>query len=278
MASPPAYKAGVPLATKPLECTSTPANAFITVVYAFIIEIPRKVMRFGKARNSHDTIMYAINGWASWGFYNGWDAERQPQDIYINCKLRLNNCIACLFSGRIKKSLMNALNVELQDVLIEHAALFPPSESTYALHEIIHVASQIPKIGPPRFNCLFMFERVNLFLKRMVKNKHHHMGSIMKAYAKEEFITQSIGYNFTTLKNFITTVSCIPSDYNIVKKIINSFNNLHIEEDNVMYSLPNCRVHELRGIDSFCSLDDVMSHNLMTSLACIARDHSVLGQ
>ena len=45
-----------------------------------------------------------------------------------------------------------------------------------------------------------------------------------------------------------------------------------------MYSLPNCRVHELRGIDSFCSLDDVMSHNLMTSLACIARDHSVLGQ
>ena len=47
-------------------------------------------MRFGKARNSHDTIMYAINGWASWGFYKGLDAERHhPQDIYINCKLRL---------------------------------------------------------------------------------------------------------------------------------------------------------------------------------------------
>ena len=59
---------------------------------------------------------------------------------------------------------------ELQDCLIEHAALFPPSESTYALHELIHCCSQIDEIGPPRFNCLFMFERVNLFLKRMVKN------------------------------------------------------------------------------------------------------------
>ena len=234
-------------------------------------------MRFGKARNSHDTIMYAINGWASWGFYGGWEADRQPSDPYINSKLRLYNCIASLFSGRIKKSLITSMNVELQDALIEHAALFPPSECTYALHEIIHVTSQINKIGPPRFNCLFMFERVNLFLKRMVKNKNHHMGSIIKAYAKEEFITQSIGYNFTALKKFVTTVSCIPTDYNIVRKILTSFNNLHIENDNVMYSLPNCRVHEMRGLDSINAIDDVMSNNLMTSLASIARNHSVLG-
>jgi hypothetical protein len=59
-------------------------------------------MRFGKVRNSHDTIMYAINGWASWGFYLGWDEVRQPHDIYINSKLRLFNCIAGLYSGRIK--------------------------------------------------------------------------------------------------------------------------------------------------------------------------------
>ena len=122
-----------------------------------------------------------------------------------------------------------------------------------------------------------MFERVNLFLKRMVKNKNHHMGSIIKAYAKEEFITQSIGYNFTALKKFVTTVPCIPTDYNIVRKILTSFNNLHIENDNVMYSLPNCRVHEMRGLDSINAIDDVMSNNLMTSLASIARNHSVLG-
>ena len=64
-------------------------------------------MKYGKARNSHDTIMYAINGWAAWGFYKGWDDLniRLPEDIYIETKLKLYNCIACLFSGRIKKKL-----------------------------------------------------------------------------------------------------------------------------------------------------------------------------
>ena len=79
---------------------------------SFSIEIPRKVMKYGKARNSHDTIMYAINGWAAWGFYKGWDmlTTRQPEDIYINSKLRLYNCLASLFSGRIKKSTLIGLN------------------------------------------------------------------------------------------------------------------------------------------------------------------------
>jgi len=112
----------------------------------------------------------------------------------------------------------------------------------------------------------------------MVKNKNHHMGSIIKAYSKEEFITQSIGYNFIGLKSFLKTVCCIPSDYNIVKKILTAFNNLHIESDNEMYSLPNCRVHELRGPATPYALDDEMSNNVMTSLACIARDNSVLGK
>ena len=165
----------------------------------------------------------------------------------------------------------------MQDCLIEHSALFPPSESTHALHELIHVALQIHKIGPPRFNCLFMYERVNLFLKRMVKNKHNHMGSIIKAYAKEEFITQQIGYSFKALKKFIKTMSCIPSDYNIVKKILTSFNNLHVENDNVMYSLPNCRVHELRGNGYVCVLDEETSSELIEALAAISRDHCVLG-
>ena len=224
-------------------------------------------------------IMYAINGWAAWGFYKGWDDLniRLPEDIYIETKLKLYNCIACLFSGRIKKESLHSLNTELQSALIEHAALLPPSESTYALHELIHVASQICNVGPPRFNCLFMFERVNLFLKRMVKNKNHHMGSIIKAYAKEEIITQQLGYNFLALKKFIKTMSCIPSDYNVVKKILTSFNNLHIERDNVMYSLPNCNVHELRGNECVCLLDEGTSGDLIKALAAIARDHSVLG-
>ena len=184
---------------------------------AYTIEIPNKILRRGQARNSHDTIMYAINGWASWGFYNTNIFERRREaDIYISVKLRLFNCIASLFSGRIKKSSLVSMNQELQNTLIEHSMLFPPSESTYALHEIIHVCSQIEKTGPPRFNCLFMFERVNLFLKRMIKNKHHHMASIIKSYASEEFICQTIGLNFKCLSKVVKIMSCMPSNYNIV--------------------------------------------------------------
>ncbi len=91
----------------------------------------------------------------------------------------------------------------------EHSYLLPPSESTYALHEIIHVCSQIEETGPPRFNCLFMFERVNLFFKRMIKNKHHHMASIIKSYASEEFICQTVGFNFKCLTKVVEIMSCI---------------------------------------------------------------------
>ena len=49
---------------------------------------------------------------------------------------------------------------------MEHSALFAPCEQTYALHELIHIVDQIPKIGPAKFNSLFTFEWVNATLKK----------------------------------------------------------------------------------------------------------------
>ena len=76
-------------------------NRFKHVLGAYSIEIPRAViMRFGKARNSHDTIQYAINGWAAWGHYNTHiTARSKASDKYVNSKLRLFDCIGSLFSG-----------------------------------------------------------------------------------------------------------------------------------------------------------------------------------
>ncbi len=256
-------------------------NRFKHVLGAFSLEIPKRVLRFGKARNSHDTIQYAINGWAAWGHYNTHiTARSKPSDKYVLSKLRLFNCIGTLFSGRFKKSNLSLINKELEDCLIEHAALFPPSECTYALHELIHVGTQIIKVGPPRFNSLFMFERVNLFLKRMIKNKNSHAASIIKAYAKEEFITQIVGFNFQRLVKIINTLSCMPSNYNLVKKILSSFNNIHVDRDAgkyVIYSIPNCRVHELRGDFSIIYCDDEQRLNVSSALASLARTDSVLG-
>ena len=43
-----------------------------------------------------------------------------------------------------------------------------------------------------------------------------------------------------------------------------------------MYSLPNCRVHELRGEEHFFSLDITLSNQLMCALASLSRTNSVL--
>jgi len=74
------------------------------VLGAYSIEIPKcSILRFGKARNSHDTIKYAINGWAVWGHYDT-DVTGPPKQSakYVNSKLRLFNCIGALFSGNHK--------------------------------------------------------------------------------------------------------------------------------------------------------------------------------
>ena len=173
------------------------------------------------------------------------------------------------------------MNKEIEYCFIEHSALFSPSESTYALHELIHVGAQIEVTGPPRFNSLFMFERVNLYLKRMIKNKNSHAASIIKAYGKQEFITQIIGYKFDRLSKIIEILSCMPTNYNLVKKIVSSFTNIHVDRDNgkyIIYSLPNCRVHELRGVELVISCSIDQCHNVATGLAALARQNSVLGK
>ena len=124
--------------------------------------------------------MYAVDGWATWCLHSN---AIENSQLYVDNKLKLFDVIRILNSSRIKYTDINSIKTLMIDVLVEHSALFPPTEQTYALHELIHVASQIPKVGPPKFNNLFMFERVNASLKRMIKNKCNSMPSIVKAYA-----------------------------------------------------------------------------------------------
>ncbi len=111
----------------------------------------------------------------------------------------------------------------------------------------------------------------------MIKNKNHHMASIIKSYANEEFICQTVAFNFKNLTKVIEIMSCMPSNYNIVKKILNSFNNLYVDELNVMYSIPNSRVHELRGSEETINLTASQTDEVMRALASVARTDSVLG-
>jgi len=144
------------------------------------VEVPKKIWKTGHGRTSQETLMYGSDGWATWCLYC---PEEQLSDPYIENKLKLFDLLRILNSSRIKKVDVALLFVKTIDVLVEHSGLFPPVEQTYALHELVHIVQQITFVGPSKFNNLFMYERVNSTLKRMIKNKCNSMASIVKAYA-----------------------------------------------------------------------------------------------
>ena len=129
----------------------------------------------------NETIKYAINGWSHWCLYGINNSNLLNR--YISCKLDIFEVLTVLHSGRIKYEKVDGLKSKLLDALILHSSLFPPSEQTYALHEIIHVTEQIEQLGPPVFNSLYMYERLNLFLKRLNKNKNNSLASIVRHYS-----------------------------------------------------------------------------------------------
>ena len=70
----------------------------------------------------------------------------------------------------------------------------------------------------------------------------------------------------------------MPVDYNLIKRVITSFNNLHYDKDTgILHSLPASRVHELRGRQILISLSEMDSIALVTLAASIADTNSVLG-
>ena len=66
-------------------------------------------------------------------------------------------------------------------------------------------------------------------------------------------------------------------DYNLIKRVITSFNNLHCDVDTgVMHSIPSARVHELRGRVKHLLLSDDESSDLVTAAASISAENSLL--
>jgi hypothetical protein len=143
-------------------------------------EVPKFFLKKMKGRNTHESIVYGINGWAQWCLYSPTPEVCEP---YIENKLKLFEYLRLLNSSRIRLQDEESIKRSAIDTLVEHSALFPPCESTYALHELIHLIDQIPLIGPPKFTNLFGFERVNSTLKRMSKNRCSSMASIARVYA-----------------------------------------------------------------------------------------------
>ena len=150
------------------------------VIGAVSVEVPKKIWKKAKGRTTQETLMYGCDGWATWCLYS---PELLPSKPYIDNKLELFEILRILNANRFKRDNINELYCQAIDVLVEHSSIFPPTEQTYALHEMIHLVLQIDKVGPPKMNNLFMYERVNSTLKKMIKNKCNSMASVVKAYA-----------------------------------------------------------------------------------------------
>ena len=258
----------------------------------------KKIWKKAKGRTSQETFMYGCDGWTSWCLYS---PEILPSQPYIYNKLKLFDIFRVLNCNRFK--LINELYCRAIDALVEHSSFFPPTEQTYALHEMVHLILQIEKVGPPKMNNLFMYERVNSTLKKMIKNKCNSMASIVKAYAVsyvlsmyftktmyyqcinnvfymyiqciqlEEFITSLIGFKLSNANHIIQLLKFMPIDFNLIQRVVTSFNNLHFDKDSGnLFSIPAVRVHELRGPQKLIPISAEDSNALITLAASISND------
>ena len=93
----------------------------------------------------------------------------------------------------------------------------------------------------------------------------------------EEFISTLIGYKLTNATHILKLLEFMPVDYNLIKRVITSFNNLHYDKDTgILHSLPASRVHELRGRQKLIALSEMESIALVTLAASISETNSVL--
>ena len=98
----------------------------------------------------------------------------------------------------------------------------------------------------------------------------------------EEFVTNIIGFNINHISRVLRLLQFIPENYNIVKRVYTSFQNLHYdlpienESEGILYSLPGARVHELRGKFILLPLEKRKSTMLITLACSISEENSVL--
>ena len=86
-----------------------------------------------------------------------------------------------------------------------------------------------------------------------------------------------IGFNFKHISKVLQLLKFIPDNYNIVKRIFTSFNNLHFDKDTgIIHSLPASRVHELRGKCRLISLTEIQSIELIALAAAVSEEDTLL--
>jgi hypothetical protein len=88
----------------------------------------------------------------------------------------------------------------IRKLLIYREGLLPPSESTYTVHELVHVVDQIIQLGPPLMSSMFKYEQKNRWIKGLIKNHRYPLASVVKNYLISESCSFLVSLNYDTYR------------------------------------------------------------------------------
>ena len=128
----------------------------------------------------------------------------------IAIMLDIFDTIGLLTSNKMSRESIMVINRKLVDLLTDRSGSVPPSECTITLHELVHLVDQSLTIGVPRFSNLYKFEKVNKFLKSMLKNVAKGFPSIMKNYIEKESIFMETAIKITEMDSINNLQKFLP--------------------------------------------------------------------
>ena len=70
----------------------------------------------------------------------------------------------------------------------------------------------------------------------------------------------------------------MPTDINNIKKVLSCFQNLFIDDDHIIYNLPNMKVNAMKGLSVSILLSNEEIRHLTIALGHLSSDGSILGK
>jgi hypothetical protein len=157
--------------------------------------------------------------------------KREYHSKAIARMLDIFDVIGILTSNKLSQASINEINSMLIAMVIERSGLVPPSECTITLHELLHLIDQSIAVGCPRFSNLYKFEKVNKFLKSMLKNVAKGFASIMKNYMEKESIFMQTAIQLSEMESVEDLQKFLPTDTKSMKNIKSFLQKIHIDYD-----------------------------------------------
>ena len=210
--------------------------------------------------------------------------KRLEHSEAISNMLDIIDVIGVLTSNKLSHDAIRTLGGKIVKLLAQRNGLVPPSECTITLHELFHVVDQSYNIGCPRYSNLYKFEKVNKFLKGMLKNVAKGFASIMKNYMQKESIFFETAINSTEIASIDSLQKFLPKDIKSMKNLTSFVRNIYIDvdENNVaeLLDIDSCNVLHFFGekkLEKFnVTLFSYLLHSALEYPGVTAPDDSLL--